>query len=229
MVQNTDPVQICLHLLKSGGLSWCQQVSDWLRYQLPASLELYAELCIICLPQLAQHQHKNLMPAKSSHQVLRLIWQTSHCVPMPKPEQIYINGCTVAPGVCLEPKLTEQHIHLHWVPPHVLPAAFSTPFLFSLSLEITDSVPIQLFAWLCIKLSCEMVKIKKKGKKAEFMGQFSKIQLMSHIWLTARPHTAGLAYPGAMLTAWVSGNISDWIYQYWSIREPQTVLVPSRT
>lgn len=114
LVQNTDPVQICSagsHLLKSGGLTWCQQASYWLRYQLPASLELYAELCIICLSQLAQYQRKSLMPAKSSHQVLWLIWQTSHCAPMPQPEPIYINGCTTAPAVC-RGQLVVRHIHL---------------------------------------------------------------------------------------------------------------------
>lgn len=132
MAQNADPVQICSavsHLLKSGGLTRCQQASYWLGYQLPASLALYTELCIICLSQLAHHQCKSLMPAKSSHQVLWLIWQTSHCAPMPKPEQIYINGCTVAPGAC-RGQLVVQHIHLQRVPLHVSPAAFSRPLLF---------------------------------------------------------------------------------------------------
>lgn len=35
------------------------------------------------------------------------------------------------------------------------------------SLEVTDPfVPVQLFAWLCPKLSCEVVKILKKITKS---------------------------------------------------------------
>lgn len=119
---------------------------------------------------------------------------------MPKPEQICTNSCTVALGVCWGQLVVW---HSHSMCPQLLSLSPSYPP----SLEVMDLfVPTQLLAWLCPKLSCEMVNIFPKKKlnhkrKAEFNGELFKIQLSSHIWLAAGPCTAGLAYPGGMLAA----------------------------
>lgn len=88
-------------------------------------------------------------------------------------------------------------------PLHVSPAAFPRH---PPSLEVTDLfVPAQLFAWLCPKLSREMVGKKRKKEiireKLNSMERSSKstFELSSCIWLRAGPCTAGLAYPGGML------------------------------
>lgn len=113
---------------------------------------------------------------------------------MPKPEQICTNSCTVALGVCWG-QLVVRHSH------STCPQLPSLGPSYPPSVEVTDPfVPAQLFAWLCPKLSCEMLKIFYK-KQAEFNGELFKIQLSSRVWLTAGPCTAGLAYPGGMLTA----------------------------
>lgn len=57
-------------------------------------------------------------------------------------------------------------------------------------------VPIQPFAQLHPKWSCNMVKVEKEKKKSKIVGEkwnsgecnFFKPQLMSHIWLPAGPH-----------------------------------------
>lgn len=75
---------------------------------------------------------------------------------MPEPGEICTNSCTVALGVCWGQLVVW---HSHSMCPQLLSLSPSYPP----SLEVTDLfVPTQLFAWLCPKLSCEMVNIFQK-------------------------------------------------------------------
>lgn len=127
---------------------------------------------------------------------------------MPKPEQIYINGCTVAPGVC-RGQLVVQHIHSQRIPLHVSPAAFSGPFLSPPAPALRLWTPLCQFSALhgCalngpVKWSRFVLKKIRPQEKSRIQGRVLQNPAdLTHLAQSTATHAAGRAYPGGMLRA----------------------------